>query len=363
MQAPLNLAGLLRHAWCKRAGLCVAFVVLPWMATAQTVTTVPVGAVTVTIAAGTGASRVASVVSFPLLDTPLASGSMGGSITSFTANSLSCSAANWTAGALSITATPYLVQITSGVAKGYIFLIATGATSPNTATTLTIASDEAGLVDLTAIGLITGDSFKIIPCDTLSSILGTPQTTGVVGGADSTQADIVQVLVGTTYRQYYYKTGTTNAWTRVGAETLSNDIPIRPDSLVIYNRIGNTPIAFQLTGTVPSVDRKAIVRNSGLTALSTGWPVNTTLSQLGINNLPNWATASNSSAVSSADIVQILVGTTYRQYYYNGTSWYRVGAETLSDGVVVAAGSGVIISRRGASTGAAPIAQALPYSL
>jgi hypothetical protein len=336
---------------------------LAFEVSAQSVTTTPVGAVTVTIAAGTGTSRVASILSFPLIENPAATGQVLGTITGVTSNTITNANAGWSAGALSVASTPYAVQITSGVAQGHTFLISTAAGSLNSATTLTIASEESGLVDITSLGVAVGDTYKLIPCDTLSSVLGTPETMGVAGGTSSESADIVQILVGTTYRQYYYKTGTTNAWTRVGAETVSNDIAIRPDAFVIYNRLGASAISFVLTGQVPSINRKALVRNSGLTTLSSSWPVSRTLSQLGIQNMSGWATAANSSTVATADLVQILVGTTYRQYYFNGTSWYRVGAETLSDSVVINPGAGVIISKRGFTSGATSLVQAVPYTL
>lgn len=329
-------------------------------ASAQSVTTVPVGAVTTTIAAGTGSSRTVTVLSFPLIDTPLAAGQVVGKITGVSTNSLTNTNASWTAGALSVAASPYLIQITSGTAKGRTFLVSTS--NANTSDTLTIDSEESGLVDLTTLGIVTGssgDGYRLIPCDTLSSILGTPATTGVQGGTTSATSDIALILVSGGWRQYYYNT-TSNTWLRVTFNTNADNLPIRPDSVVIYNRLAATTMALTLIGTVPNSDRKAIVRNSGITTAATFWPVDATLLSSNIHLMSGWVSSTNSSV---ADTVMMLVSGGWRQYYYDGTNWKRVTFNTISDSVAMSAASGVIINKRGSGSGATVLAQTTPYTL
>lgn len=324
-----------------------------------TVTTVPVGAVGVTIAAGTGTARALSTVSFPLVEQAVIAGKATGIITGVTASTLSNSTAGWTAGQLSTAAAPCLIQITSGSASGRTFLVST--TTASTATTVTIDTEDAALVDLTTLGIASGvDTYRVLACDTLSSLFGTPATTGILGAAagQSATGDIILVLNSGAYRSYYYNT-TASQWARVGPNTASNNVAIRPDAMVIYNRLGNSALGLTITGEVPSVARKAIVKKSGLTVLANGWPAGLTLSTSGIQNSTGWTTGTS----TTADTVQMLIGSGYQKFYHNGTNWKRVGPNTTSDTVAIPVGSGVIISKLGSTTGSVALSQALPYSL
>lgn len=326
---------------------------------AEEATTTPLGAVPISIAAGTGTARTLSTISFPLLEDAVVAGQGRGRITGVTANTITNSNAGWTAGQLSTAAAPCLIQITSGAAAGRIFLISISTAS--TGTTLTIDSEEAGLVDLTTLGITTGasgDTYRILACDTLSSIFGTPAQTGVLGSTSSATADIVQIMVSGIWRQYYFNT-TSNAWLRVGPNTPSNNVPIRPDALLVYSRLGASSINLTWLGQVPSISRKAIVRNSGLTALAGGWPLGQTLASSTIQNTPGWVT---SSSPNTADIVQVLVSGIWRQYYHNGTQWLRVGPNTPSNTQQITAGTGVLVSKKGSTSGASILAQAIPYT-
>jgi hypothetical protein len=323
---------------------------------AQSVTTTPVGAVTVNVAAGTGTAYATTALSFPLLDVPQASGQMVGQITGVTANTITNSNAGWQAGQLSTAAAPSLIQITSGQAQGRLLLISTS--TANTATTVTLDAEEAAQVNLTSLGVVAGDRYRIVACDTLSTLFGTPTSSGIRGGTAANLADQVQILVGGTWRKYYFNTSS-NAWVLVGPNAPSNNIPIRPDTAVIYSRLANTPLTFNLTGEVNSVRRQAAVRNNGVTYLSTGWPVDLTLGTSKFNEIPGWRTSTNPA---NADSVQVLVSGTWRRYYHNGTQWLLAGPNAPSNGVVLQSGSAVMINRVG-STGFSTLAQDLPYTL
>lgn len=316
-----------------------------------TVSTVPVGAVGVTIAAGTGVARTLSTVSFPLVDEAVVAGKVRGVITSVTANTISNSTAGWTPAQLSAPAAPCLIQITSGTAAGRMFLVST--TTASTATTVTIDTEESSVVDLTTLGIVAGtDTYRVLACDTLNSLFGN----GVQTNASSANADIVLVLRSGAYTQYFHNGSN---WVRVGPPGNQNNTPIRPDSMVIFNRLGATPLSFTITGEVPSIARKAIVRNGGLTVLSTGWPTTQTLLSSGISSIPGWV----SGAVGVADKVLILQGTAYTQYYNNGTNWVRVGPPGNQNATVIPVGSGVILNKLGSATGSSVLTQALPYTL
>lgn len=327
---------------------------------AAEVSTVPEGVFTVNITAAAPNNSVITLLSLPLTGVATAAGQMAGRLTGVTANSLTNANAGWTAGSLSTAATPYCIRITSGVAEGYTFLISTS--TANTATTVTVDAEEAGQVNLTTLGLVTGvngDTYEIITCDTIGSVFGTPQTTGILGGPTSTSADIVQMMVQGTWREYFYNT-TLSRWARLGPGTASANVPIRPDTAIIYNRRGTTPLSITVAGRVPSSDRRAIVKSSGVTFLATNWPVDTTLLGSKIHLIPGWVTG---TSYQTADIAQMFVSGTWREYYYNGTQWKRVGPGTVSDNVVIPAGTAVLLNRKGSATSVTALTQSLPYSL
>lgn len=322
---------------------------------AQSVATVPSGYFTLNIAAGTGTTSVTSVVSLPLQGTPFSTGHFTG----VTANTLSDSSANWTAGQLSQSATPYYIRITSGSAIGRTFIISTS--TANTSTTLTIDTSNATGVDLTQLGIQTGasgDSYEIVPADTISTIFGTPATTGVLGSSSPSSADIVQLFVSGAWRKYYYNTSSNN-WLQVGPNINSNNVVIRPDSGVMYSRLAATSLSLTLMGRVPSITNTMLVSNSGVTFTNNSWPADLTLATSSINLIPGWI---SSSSPSSADIVQCFVSGAWRKYYYDGSNWRQVGPNIISNSLVLPAGSGIILDRKGTS-GTALLTQALPYTL
>jgi hypothetical protein len=333
-------------------------------ASAQTVSvsTVPSGYFTLTIPAGFGNSSSISVLSFPLQGIGGASGQMAGIISGITANTITNSNAVWTASQLSVPATPYLLQITSGTAAGRTFLLST--TVANTSTTVTLdPNDSIKTPDLTTLGIVTGtDTYQIIPADTISGLFGTPATTGIVGGAgSSTNADLITVSTSG-WNGYYYDTNS-NHWLRLALpHTQGDNIVIRPDSGVIFNRFGTSALTITVAGQVPSVARQSLVANSGVTLFSNNWPVDQTLGTSNIQNLPGWI--SGSSASTSDTVVLFNSVTGWRLYYYNGTHWiWSNPSHAISDSIVIPAGSIGYITKQGATSGYAILTQNLPYSL
>lgn len=351
----------------KRLG--IALISLTWLATptafswAQTtVNTVPGGYFLLNIAAGTGTSATVSLLSFPLQGSSSASnltGAAAGQVTGLTANTITNSNAGWTAGQLSQAATPYLIEFTSGTATGRTFLISTS--TQNTATTLTIDATDASETNLTTLGIVAGtDTYQIIPADTISSLFGTPATTGVLGGTSSAGVDQIQLYSPTNgWASYYYNT--TSGWVKVGPPLPSGNVVVRPDTGVIYLRYAATPLTLTLTGQVPSVARQALAVNTGITVLSNDWPVNLTLATSSISHIPGWVTG---SSASTADQVQIYSPTSgWTGYYNNGTNWIEVGPPINSNNVAISAGSAVILIKQGSTAGYSLLTEAMPYSL
>lgn len=338
-------------------GLLVLFVLGVGLR-AQTLGTEPVGYLMVGIAAGGISSRTLSVLSFPLQESASVVGQVRGRITSLTANSITNSNAGWMAGALSLQAEPHLVRITSGSAAGRTFLISSA--SPNTSTTVVIDPVDAAVANPATLGIAAGnngDSYCVLRADTLSSVFGTPAATGILGGTSSGTADIIQVLQGGEWRQYYFCTRGAGNWRRVGSDALAENVVIRPDSGVIYSRLAPTALTLLVAGAVPLACRQAAVARSGASFISNAWPVDGTLAGMKVASLPGWV-----SGTKPIDYVQLLVSGAWRQYYFNGVNWRRVGPNTLSDNVPIPAGSAMVLQRQGASAGYETLFQEPPYS-
>ncbi len=319
--------------------------------------TPPVGGMTITIAAGTGTNRAVTNISAPLWMEASIDGATSGQISSVSANSITCSAAGWTAGQISSAATPHFIQITSGAAAGRAFLISTSNGSANTATTVTVDATEN--VDLTSLGItsgVSGDTFKIFAADTLSLLL--PSSAGVLTGTSATAADNVLLNIGGVWRTYYFNS-TLGRWTQVafGSPNASN-VPVGPASGIQYSRLGASPITLTVLGTGPSLSRKVSVANTGVSFVSAGWPVDTTLAATGIQNISGWVKSNN---VNSADTVQLLVGGIWRRYYHDGTNWRQAAfGSPNSNAQSIPAGSAYVINRA-AGAGNATLTESKPY--
>ena len=317
---------------------------------AQTTYTVPVGALSFTINAGSVSVPVNTSFAIPLLDTPLATGAGVARISSLTATTITATGAGWTDGALATAAFPYAFRITSGAAIGSTFTI-----TANTTDTLTTTG-----TDFTTLGLVTGasgDSFRLVPVDTRNTLFG---STTLLGGATSTDADIV-ILSSTTQISYYYNT-TLGRWVRTIGPTIDRgNTPIPVDSAVTVTR-KSSAITLRFTGRVPDVRFSLVVANAGNTYSHTGFPTDVTLGTFALQtNLPGWV---SSASPNTADIFWVDIGGGSIAYFHNGTNWQRtIGPPINRDSVNILAGTPVIIFKRGAAFGSSVLIRNLPYSL
>jgi uncharacterized protein (TIGR02597 family) len=328
-------------------------------ASAQNATTDPVGFVTLTIPAGDGTTKTTVLISAPLYDVASISGAATGAITAVTTNTLQNSSAGWTAGQMAQASGPYLVQVTSGNASGSMFLI-----DDNTSNSLTINSTYSS-ADLTTLGVVAGDTYRISPCDTISSLFGGP-TQGVVGNTAQSTADTLQIVIGGNTFTYFYKTNASPAgWVRVAlGNPPADNVPILPNMGIQYSRIGATPLSYTISGSVPVTRRISEVKNSGLTILASYWPTDITLNDIGLQNIPGWATGANQT-VSDIVITRNMTTGGSQTFFHNGTNWKRVGlgAPPSSNDEPIPTGTSVRIFRKGSSEGNSALAQNPPYSL
>jgi hypothetical protein len=316
--------------------------------------TTPVGYFRATFAAGTGTARKVTAFAPPLeFPAHAITGLSTGAIASVTANTITVTGAGWTPAQLTAPATPYLIKFTTGAATGRTFLLST--TTPNTADTVTLAAEQA---DLTALGVAATDTFELLHCDTLAGLLGTPATTGILGGTTAASADNVVLVADGVQRTYYYNT-TLNRWTLDAAGSPdASDTPLLPDTGLLYSRLAGTPLELIVTGRAPTRTRVAEVKNSGPTLLSQNWPADLTLAASNLNRIPGWIT---STAASAADKVKLYLNDTLYTYWHDGTNWRRQTlGSPVSNHVVLPAASAVTLERTGTATGRSTLVQVRP---
>ena len=319
------------------------------LATASFATTTayspPVGAMSYTINSGTPSVPVASSFTIPLHDIPAAGGATVGVITSLTSTSLTVNGANWSAGALSSIQYPYALRITSGNAVGYTYNV-----TANTTDTLTVSGP-----DLVQAGAVSGDSYRLIPIDTLNTLFGAGT---LLGGATSADADIV-TLSSNVQLSYYYNTNL-NHWVRTtGPVTDRGNIAIPLDSALTITR-KSSAIVLRFIGNVPTERYVMVVPNSGTTYTHTGFPQDVTLGALSLQTaLSGWV---SSASAATADTLSVSNGAGFLNYFYNGTNWQRTtGPITNRDSINIPAGTPILIFKRGSAAGSSLFIRNLPY--
>jgi endoglucanase len=300
--------------------------------------TVPVGYLNTDV--GAGATTAFSV---PLDDTANPTGIRAGKIESFTAATITHAAGGWT-GNLANASSPWAVRLTSGSAAGKLFDIVA-----NDETTLTL-----GNAALTTLGVVAGDTFELVPLDTLGTLF---PPGALLGGTSPASADVVQVRSGTSWVAFYYNTSL-GFWRRTsGAPTNSDNVVVRPGSGLMLTRRGGA-LTLNFTGRVLGATFRTPVANASTTATGLGYPMDTTLGAFGLQNLlAGWRAG---TTMRSADSVGIHNGTTWVPYVFNGTGWQTTSGVN-SDNLSLPAGTVLLVSRPGNASGTTDLVRTKPY--
>lgn len=329
---------------------------------AQNATTTPVGAFTITLAAGSVDAPRQTNFNIPLRSTPPGNfvGKTVGTLTGVTSTTVTDSTAGWGNGTLSTASSPYLIRFLSGNQTGLTLQIST--TAANTATTATILTQGT---DLTVLGVAAGDRYELNPADTLMSVFGVGGngTGGILAGTAAT-ADIVSIFNGSGWVDYFYSSAA-GQW-RQGILPLSqNNVVIPPNSGVAVRRRASSALQLVFTGTVPVTNTKAIVRNSGASFISTGFPTDMTLASISLNSTPGWKSVNPTTTSANADKVRFHNGSGWVEYFHNATAgqWRQGILATDRNGVVVPAGSPILIMRASADAGSSIATVGIPYTL
>jgi uncharacterized protein (TIGR02597 family) len=316
--------------------LCLSALTAGSLSAAEVVSA-PVGFVQLTIPA----SRT-SLLSLPLQKNPVAVGPVAAIGTS----TLTDSSALWTSGQFSVAGNPYFLKMVSGSASGRYFLI-TG----NTSNQLTVDTRGATLSGVVAVG----NRYQIIPGRTLGSFFGT-STVPFLKNTDYALADNIRLWSGSGWETYYHN-GT--SWMRKGWSTVQNNVVIYPDEGIQVVRRGTTPLTLAIIGEASMIAEQTEVIGPDRTFGAHRYPMDGTLSQLGLLALPNWLSGATPSV---ADRVQLYQGGNLITYWHDGTHWKRTGTSAFQDNAPVPTGTGYLVLRRSSSVGVKAFAtQTRPY--
>ena len=340
-------------------------VILAIPALAQNATTTPVGAMTSSFPATSGAVET-TPLSIPLLGMPVYVGVVG----SLSSNSsITVIGAGWTAGAYATRAQPYFVRFTSGNQAGRMIKVIS-----NTSDTLTLdTSDNSTQItplDLAGWAVLPGtDTFEVFPGNTFAILFGDNTAGNPVDFKTSNNiktADTILLFNGAAWDTYYFDTAY-NCWRSKLSPTNVNNNVIYPDTGLIISRRpnNNVPATFTVLGSVPNVAPQS--KTTGLVSsryISTGLPVDMTLGSL---NFAGWT--KSASYKSGPDVVTIYNGSGWNSYYQSSTAPYKWfdknNSITDASPTIIPAGSIIGITKRSAVTGSSSFikTQVMPYSL
>ena len=334
------------------AALLAASALFTQLLSAQSVVTDPVGFMNFTPApSANGTTRKFTVASFPLQGASAWTGSVASTPG---ATTLSGSSAAWTANQYAASGgfATYVARVKSGNGVGRIFPIVS-----NTTTTLTVQLPST--VTNLATTVSTGDSFEILPVNTLGSLFGS--TAGTVQFKQNTLenlADLVYLWNGSAWVGYWYDP-TLPGWVSEGDQfTDYSTTPVYSTQAIWVARIStaSTTISYSINGTVPTTSSLALAvpgtstSTRVFTFVSNPFPADVTLDSLNFRSLPSWA---SNSLENSADVVYLWNGSAWVGYWYDPTlpGWVSEGDQfTDYSTTAIPAGTGVWVARKSSSS-------------
>lgn len=340
----------------KLLGCAVLSGLFAFVSQAQSVSSTPVGYVTLTIN-GDGYTALSNPLENAVVYSGTASSVSGATITasfSMTDSELSGTDPNGNS--------TYYVQTTDGIILDI---------TANSASTITVASDVSSLVSA-------DDSITVKQHSTLSDLLGSDNSIGLTSGGDVNSSDIVYIMSGDgagSYSAYYYQTDPFggflggDGW-RIGGDSFTDmsGVTVAADDGVIVKRITAGDLSFVVTGTVNSNNHRRDLP-AGFSLISYPFPVETTLDDSGIFSSSNGYVSGGD--INSSDAVYVISPAGAFTLYYRqtdpfggflGGDGWRIAGDSFTDagGTTIEAGSSIIINHRGSGLA---WTDALPYSL
>jgi uncharacterized protein (TIGR02597 family) len=329
--------------------LSAAFLVSLCLAAASPaqVSTIPVGFYTLNAAAGRTSAFAMSLDNLSKFN---------GAVSAVTSNTIQTTGAAWQTNAYGDFANnPHIVRILTGSTAGRQFKI-----NSNTNDTLTLSATNLNA------GITPGDTYAILPVDTLASIFGAD------GGAlykdpDPNKADNILIRSTLSFRTYFHN-GQHFLLAGDTQMVMQDTTAILPEQGLLLVRRATTPqgqagTAYTLTrvGVVPSSRLKTDLPANRTTPLPNRFPLDTTLAALHLESDPAWIR--HASDAQQADNVLIRSSLSWRTYYFDNQHWVLAGdtSHTSQDTTSIPIGTLMLVTRRPGTD--ITLDQTLPYTL
>jgi len=295
-----------------------------------TVTTDPVGYMTVTIAPGM------QTLGIPMLRTSV----FAGGVQSNTASVITLSGTT-NIGALLTSGTPYYLEVTTGTADTYVgerFDVDVATTIASATNTVSISATSTNNTISGGMPDLTGYNFVIRPHHTIGSVFGTQGNTQMQGAKNIPAADQIYFLNPVTqgydsYFLYQNINNTVQEWRQMGTGAASNNRPIPSGVGMFVIRNGSTAVTLTIQGDVRTSNYHVQPLKAGWNLISEGYPVNRSPGGTGLDGKDMIGTEwTGAKRVAASDQFYIWSGTGYDTYflYQSGTSqqWRKMADKT-----------------------------------
>jgi uncharacterized protein (TIGR02597 family) len=327
----------------KILGCAALSIMCAMVSHAQSVSSTPVGYVTLTIN-GNGYTALSNPLENAVVYSGTASNVSGSDITTSFA---------MTSGEIATTDaegnSSHYVQLADGT-----ILDVTG----NTDAVITVAADVSTLVSA-------DDQITVKKYTTLSDLFGATNSAGLTSGADANSSDLIFIMSSDgagTYGSYYYQDDPFDGffggdgWRGLGNNSTDvSDLIIAPDDGIIVKRDAATDLSVVVTGTVNAIQHNRTLP-AGFSLVSYPYPVATTLDDSGIYSASNGYVSGGDA--NSSDIIYVLAPDgSYTSYYrqddpfdgfFGGDGWRALGDNSTDVGSTsIPAGSAIIIKHNG----------------
>jgi len=316
----INPSAIRTRLGMAATGVVLLFTSLPAPAATQELArTAPVGLAMLRVP-----GKSARALSFPLANPAV----FTGKVAAVAGTAIQNTGAAWTPEAWGPSATnPHVARILSGDTAGQIFLI-----ESNTADSIVLAANAEGQI-------AAGQSFEIVPVDTLAGIFG-ESGSGLLTGADAAKADNILIHEDGGWATYFNDGA---RWLKAGEPAASqNARALLPDQGMFIVRRAATPLVLSVNGEVPAVKSASELPAGALTFLANPFPLNTRLKDLQLQEDPSWRAGPDAA---SADRVQIYSGKKWTTYFFDGKDWRHEGGGLSNPAITK--GAAIVVERTG----------------
>jgi len=340
----------------KLLGCAALSIMCAMVSHAQSVSSTPVGYVTLTIN-GAGFTAISNPLENAVIYSGTASSVSGATITTsftMTSNEVGTSDAQGNSS--------YYVQISDGTILDII---------SNTDSVLTVSTDVTSLINI-------DDEITIKKYTTLSDLFGATNSAGLSAGADAGSSDTIFIMSSDgagAYSSYYYQDDPFDGffggdgWRALGDNSTDvGNVIIAPDDGIIVKRDAATDLSVVVSGTVNAIQHNRTLPQ-GFSLVAYPFPVETSLDDSGIYSASNGYVSGPDAGTS--DIVYVLAPNgSYTSYYrqddpfngfFGGDGWRMLGDNSTDAGSFkIPVGSAIIIKHTGSGL---DWTDATPYTL